>query len=77
MGYSININQNTLQIMKYEFLLKKDDYLLVECENKAQINCNFLIYYDYKSKLRKNDDNCRQNNFPNLFKFVLFYDNCF
>jgi hypothetical protein len=49
------------------------DYLLIECENKSQINCYFLIYYIYKSKLLKNDNMCQNNDFPKLFEFVFFW----
>jgi len=46
------------------------NYLLIECENKSQPNCHFLLYYIYKSNSIKNDNICQNNDFPDLFKFV-------
>jgi len=50
------------------------NYLLIECENKSQPNCHFLIYYIYKLNSIKNDNICQNNDFPDLFKFVFFCD---
>jgi hypothetical protein len=68
----LNISQNNIDIVSPDVFLMDGDYLLINCENKSQPNCYFLIYYSYKSKLIKNDNICQNNDFPNLFKFVVF-----
>lgn len=65
-----NPNRSNTNILLPDFFLLDGDYLLIECDNNSQTNCYFLIYYTYKSKLDQNNM-CQNNDFPNLFKFVL------
>jgi len=65
-----NINQSNIEIVLPDRFFMHDSYLLIECENKSQANCYFLIYYIYKSQLINHDNICPNNDFPNLFKFV-------
>jgi hypothetical protein len=64
-------NQSNIEIVSSDFFLMTGDYLLLECKNISQSNCYFLIYYFYKSKSIEKENFCQNNEFPNLFKFVI------
>lgn len=75
-----NTDHSSMGIISSEIFFMDEDYLLIECEDKADKNCYFLIYYTHKSKLFKHDNICQKDEYPNLFKFVLiiqFYRNCY
>lgn len=65
-------NQTNIEMVMSDVFLMKGSYLLIECENLAQANCYFLIYYAYKTQLMPDDDMCRSNSFANLFRSALF-----
>jgi hypothetical protein len=68
-----NINESNIEIVSSDLFLMTGDYLTIECDNKSETNCYFLIYFTYKSRLINNDNNCQKNDFPNLFEFVGFF----
>lgn len=67
-----NINRTNIEIISSDYFFMDGNYLLIECENKSQPNCHFLIYYIYKSNSIKNDNICQNDDFPDLFKFGFF-----
>lgn len=66
------MNKKAIEKISPEVFFMKNDYLLVECENLPEVNCQFLIYYSYKSALNKNDNICQNDGYSYLFEFVLF-----
>lgn len=66
--------------MSSGLFLLDGDYIIVECESSSKSICKFLIFYLYKknpSKISKDNNYiCQDNNYPDLFKFVLSFDCC-
>jgi hypothetical protein len=51
--------------------------MIVECEEDFDTICQFLIFYIYKnipsSHSIETDHTCKNNDYPDLFKFVYIY----
>ena len=67
---------NNMEIIPNEIFFKSGNYLMVECEQNSESICNFLIFYQYRNlqygHIIEYDYVCQNNNYPDLFQFVLF-----
>ncbi len=70
-------NQTDFELVSSDAFLIPGDYLIVECTQVFESNCQFLIYYTHKNlpyKFFDEDDQiCQTDNHPDLFKFVFFF----
>lgn len=70
-------NKTGIEIIPADIFLLTRDHILIECESISESNCKFLIYYTYKNLQYKNSDEndyvCRDNDYPDLFKFVALF----
>ena len=64
---SSNSNGN-LELLPTDLFLMRGDYLLIECEDIAQVNCYFLIYFTYKILSITTSQFCDENHYPELFQ---------
>lgn len=69
-------NKTGFDIMSSDLFLLEGDYIIVECESSSKSICQFLIFYLYKKISKDNNYVCQDNNYPDLFKFVLSFDCC-